>query len=262
MDAAAVRRLLESVRAGELGVEEAERRLKASPAYADLDFATVDHHRNLRQGHPEIVFAPGKKPDQAARIASEIHQRAGRVLVTRVEPAHVRALLRALPDAVHHETARAVAVLPELERETGIAIVSAGTADQEVAEEARVTCRYLGHEPEMVTDVGVAGVHRLLRHSDALQRARVVIAVAGMEGALASVVGGLVGVAVIAVPTSVGYGASFGGIAALLAMLNSCASGVTVVNIDNGFGAGYAASVINRLVREVKASADIQPVNS
>jgi len=243
MDAAAVRRLLERVRAGELGVDEAERHLKASPAYADLDFATVDHHRTLRQGHPEIVFAPGKKPDQAAQIAKEIHKRAGRVLVTRVEPAHVRALCEALPDAVHHETARAVAVLPECER-TGIAIVSAGTADQQAAEEARVTCRYVGHEPEMITDVGVAGVHRLLRHSDALLRARVVIAVAGMEGALASVVGGLVGVPVIAVPTSVGYGTGFGGLAAVLSMLNSCAANVTCVNIDNGVGAAIVAGLI------------------
>jgi NCAIR mutase (PurE)-related protein len=243
MDAAAVRRLLERVRAGELSVEEAERHLKASPAYADFEFATVDHHRSLRQGHPEIVFAPGKKPDQAAQIAKEIHARAGRVLVTRVEPAHVRALCSALPDAVHHETARAVAVLPECEP-TGIAIVSAGTADQHAAEEARVTCRYVGHEPEMITDVGVAGVHRLLRHSDALQRARVVITVAGMEGALASVVGGLVGVPVIAVPTSVGYGTGAGGLAAVLSMLNSCAANVTCVNIDNGVGAAIVAGLI------------------
>ncbi len=225
MDAAEVRRLLERVRAGELDVDEAERLLKASPAYADLEFATVDHHRALRQGHPEIVFAPGKQPDQAARIASEIHARSGRVLVTRVE------------------TAQAVAVLPE-RRPTGIAIVSAGTADQRVAEEARVTCRYLGHEPQMITDVGVAGVHRLLRHSDALIKARVVIAVAGMEGALASVVGGLVGVAVIAVPTSVGYGTGAGGLAAVLSMLNSCASNVTCVNIDNGVGAAIVAGLI------------------
>jgi NCAIR mutase (PurE)-related protein len=244
MDATEVRRLLERVRAGELPVEEAERRLKASPAYADLEFATVDHHRTLRQGHPEIIFAPGKQPDQAARIAQEIHARAGRVLVTRVEPAHVRALCEALPDAVHHETARAVAVLPDRERQTGIAIVSAGTADQQVAEEARVTCRYLGHEPEMITDVGVAGVHRLLRHSDALQRAKVVVAVAGMEGALASVVGGLVGVAVIAVPTSVGYGTGAGGLAAVLSMLNSCAANVACVNIDNGVGAAIVAGLI------------------
>lgn len=244
MDATEVRRLLERVRAGELAVDEAERLLKASPAYADLGFATVDHHRALRQGHPEIVFAPGKQPEQAARIASEIFARAGRVLVTRVEPAHVRALQQALPDAVHHETARAVAVLPEGARQTGIAIVSAGTADQRVAEEARVTCRYVGHEPEMITDVGVAGVHRLLRHSDALQRARVVIAVAGMEGALASVVGGLVGAPVIAVPTSVGYGTGAGGLAALLSMLNSCAANVTCVNIDNGVGAAVVAGLI------------------
>jgi len=245
MDTAEVRRLLERVRAGELSVAEAERSLKASPAYADLEFATVDHHRVLRQGHPEIVFAPGKQPDQAAQIALEIHGRAGRVLVTRVEPAHVRALCEALPDAVHHETARAVAVLPDRERQSGVAIVSAGTADQQTAEEARVTCRYVGQEPEMITDVGVAGVHRLLRHSDALQRAKVIIAVAGMEGALASVVGGLVGVPVIAVPTSVGYGTGAGGLAAVLSMLNSCAANVTCVNIDNGVGAAVVAGLIS-----------------
>jgi NCAIR mutase (PurE)-related protein len=244
MDATEVRRLLERVRAGELTVEAAERSLKASPAYADFEFATVDHHRALRQGHPEIVFAPGKKPEQAAQLAEEIHARAGRVLVTRVEAGHVRAIREALPEAVWHETARAVAVLPERERSAGIAIVSAGTADQQIAEEARVTCRYVGHEPEMITDVGVAGVHRLLRHAETLHEARVVIAVAGMEGALASVVGGLVGVPVIAVPTSVGYGTGAGGLAALLSMLNSCASNVTCVNIDNGVGAAVVAGLI------------------
>ncbi|MHC4549009.1 MAG: nickel pincer cofactor biosynthesis protein LarB [Planctomycetota bacterium] len=246
MDAREVRRLLERVRAGELTVEEAEHRLRASPAFTDLAFATVDHHRTLRQGHPEIVFAPGKTPSQAAEIARVIHARAGRVLVTRVEEAHVAALRDALPDAEHHATARAVSVMPAGRKlRPGIAIVTAGTADQPAAEEARVTCCYLGHEPAVVRDVGVAGVHRLLRHADALQRARVVIAVAGMEGALASVVGGLVGVPVIALPTSVGYGTGAGGLAALLSMLNSCASNVSCVNIDNGVGAAVVAGLIN-----------------
>jgi len=244
VNAEEVRRLLREVQQGDVTVEEAERRLKAWPAFTEFDFATIDHHRGLRQGHPEIVYAPGKTPEQAAAIAVEIHRRAGRVLVTRVEPAHVSVLVESLPGAVFHEQARAVTVLPEEERRTGIAIVSAGTADQQAAAEARVTCRYLHHEPTMVTDVGVAGVHRLLRHAAGLQEASVVIAVAGMEGALASVVAGLVGVPVIALPTSVGYGTGQGGLAALLSMLNSCAANVSCVNIDNGVGAAVVASLI------------------
>jgi len=239
-----LRRLLEGVRAGEVKPEEAERLLKAAP-FADLGFAKVDHHRAVRQGHPEIVYAPGKTPAQAAAIAREIHGRAGRVLVTRAGPEHAAAVLGEVPSAVHHELARAVAAWPEGHpRRAGIAIVTAGTADQAAAEEARVTCRFLGHEPEMVVDAGVAGIHRLLARTEALQRARVVIAVAGMEGALASVVGGLVGAPVVALPTSVGYGTGSGGYAALLSMLNSCASNVACVNIDNGVGAAVVASLI------------------
>jgi len=239
-----LRRLLEGVRAGEVKPEEAERLLKAAP-FADLGFAKVDHHREMRHGHPEIVYAPGKTPAQAAAIALEIHGRAGRVLVTRATPEHAVAVLDAVRSAVHHELARAVAAWPEGHpRRPGIAIVTAGTADQAAAEEARVTCRFLGYEPEMVVDAGVAGIHRLLARTESLQRARVVIAVAGMEGALASVVGGLVGAPVVALPTSVGYGTGSGGYAALLSMLNSCASNVACVNIDNGVGAAVVASLI------------------
>jgi NCAIR mutase (PurE)-related protein len=247
MDAAAVRRLLEQVRAGELDVAEAEARLRAVPPYAELgDFATIDHHRGLRQGHPEIVFAPGKTPPQVVAIAREILARSGRLLVTRTDTAQAAALTETIEACEHDAIARTVAVLPQAERRTGVAIVSAGTADQTAAREARATCLYLGEEPDFITDVGVAGVHRLLRHQERLQGARVVIVVAGMEGALASVVGGLVGVPVIALPTSVGYGTGHGGLAALLSMLNSCAANVTCVNIDNGVGAAVVASLINK----------------
>jgi NCAIR mutase (PurE)-related protein len=240
-----LRKLLEGVRAGEVPLADAEAILKAAPT-RDLGFANVDHHRAVRQGHPEIVYAPGKAPEEAAAIAYEIHARSGRVLVTRTGPEHVAALLAALPGAVHHAAARAVALWPQGHpRHPGVLIVTAGTADQPAAEEARVTCRFLGHEPEVVRDAGVAGIHRLLARVEALHRARVVIAVAGMEGALASVVGGLVGVPVVALPTSVGYGTGSGGYAALLSMLNSCASNVACVNIDNGVSAAVVACLIN-----------------
>lgn len=247
MDKARLEGLLREVREGKLPVRAAMERLLAAPPSADLGFATIDHHRELRQGHPEIVYAPGKTPAQLARIAKEIVRRSGRLLVTRVDAAQARALRKALPKARHHDVARTVSLLPpKWPTRAGIAIVSAGTADQAVAEEARATCRYLGHEPEMATDVGVAGIHRLLGRAEALRRARVVIAVAGMEGALASVVGGLVEAPVIGVPTSVGYGAGRGGIAALLSMLNSCAANVCCVNVDNGVGAAVVAAAINR----------------
>jgi len=247
MNADEVRALLESVRDGGLAPADAERRLRASPPFADLGFANVDHHRALRQGHPEIVYGPGKRPDQVAAIAFEIARRAGRVLVTRTDDAQAAALREALPEAEHDPVARTVLLRdPEVGARTGVAIVSAGTADQAAAREALQTARYLGEEPVMVVDVGVAGIHRLLARQEVLQAARVVIAVAGMEGALASVVGGLVGVPVVGLPTSVGYGAGAGGLAALLSMLNSCASNVCCVNIDNGVGAAVVASLINR----------------
>jgi len=214
-----------------------------------LPFATIDHLRPLTQGHEEVILCLGKTPDQVVAVAERLTERVGRFLATRAEPAHRSALAARFPRADVNELGRTVYLPPEPEREpTGrgtILIVTAGTSDLPVAEEAAVTARALENRVARLTDVGVAGIHRILTQTDLLRSAGVIIVVAGMEGALPSVVGGLVSVPVIAVPTSVGYGASFGGIAALLGMLNSCASGVTVVNIDNGFGAAAAASRIN-----------------
>jgi len=214
-----------------------------------LPFATIDHLRPLTQGHEEVILCLGKTPDQVVAIAERLTERVGRFLATRAEPAHRGALAARFPRADVNELGRTVYLAPEPEPEpTGrgtILIVTAGTSDLPVAEEAAVTARALQNRVGRLTDVGVAGIHRILTQTDLLRSAGVIIVVAGMEGALPSVVGGLVSVPVIAVPTSVGYGASFGGIAALLGMLNSCASGVTVVNIDNGFGAAAAASRIN-----------------
>lgn len=214
-----------------------------------LPFAQIDHLRPLTQGHPEVIFCSGKTPGQVVAIAERLERANGGFLATRAEPAHGDALLMRFPRAEHNALGRTVflAAAPE-PAPTGrgtVLVVTAGTSDLAVAEEAAVTARALGNRVERLTDVGVAGIHRLLTQTDALRTAAVIIVVAGMEGALPSVVGGLVKVPVIAVPTSVGYGASFGGLAALLAMLNSCASGITVVNIDNGFGAAAAASRIN-----------------
>jgi len=244
-------RLLEKFRAGGVGRDQVLRAFQAAPL-ADLGFAQVDTHRALRKGFPEIIFSQGKTPSQVVRIAAKLIEREHRVLATRLGPEHARALQRHFKRAVHHELARCVTIekKPLPKRPGTIAVVCAGTSDLPVAEEATVTAEIMGNRVERVNDVGVAGVHRLLNRLEVIQCANVVIVVAGMEGALPSVVGGLVDKPVIAVPTSVGYGASFGGIAALLAMLNSCASGVTVVNIDNGFGAGYAASQINALAAE------------
>ncbi|MGQ0613813.1 MAG: nickel pincer cofactor biosynthesis protein LarB [Planctomycetaceae bacterium] len=243
MDREALRRLLSSVRAGRLPVERALERLAALPPTGDLGFARVDHHRALRQGHPEVVYAPGKTPAQLAAIAKEIARRSGRVLVTRVDDAQARAVRRAVKGSVQSFTS--VALLPKRRaKRRGIVIVTAGTSDLPVAEEARLTCRMMGCEPELVVDVGVAGIHRLFAHAETLRAARVLIVAAGMEGALPSVVGGLVAAPVIAVPTSVGYGTGAGGFAALLAMLNSCAANVCCVNIDDGFGAGTLAGLI------------------
>lgn len=241
-------RLLEQFRAGGVSREEVLRAFQAAPI-ADLGFAQVDTHRALRRGFPEVIFSEGKTPAQVVRIAAQLVRDHGRALATRVGPEQVRALRRKFPRAVYHELARCVTIerKPLPKRPGTVAVVCAGTSDLPVAEEAAVTAEMMGNRVERIHDVGVAGVHRLLNRLDALQRANVIVVVAGMEGALPSVVAGLVDKPVIAVPTSVGYGASFGGVAALLAMLNSCASGVTVVNIDNGFGAGYAASQINAL---------------
>jgi pyridinium-3,5-biscarboxylic acid mononucleotide synthase len=243
-----IRKLFEQVRGGTLSADEAVERLRHLP-FEDLGFAKVDHHRALRAGMPEVIFGPGKTPAQLAQIFSRLAQHDGNVLATRVSKEQFAAVRKKVRMAKYQEDARAI-VLRRDKKKYGkgmIAVVSAGTSDIPVAEEALVTAEIMGNEVEHLYDVGVAGIHRLLANRGTLTRARVVIVCAGMEGALPSVVGGLVGVPVIAVPTSVGYGAAFQGVAALLGMMNSCASNVSVVNIDNGFGAGYVASLINRL---------------
>jgi NCAIR mutase (PurE)-related protein len=217
--------------------------------YADMGFAKVDLHRSIRSGNAEVVFGQGKTPDQAALILEKLALTNANVLCTRATEEMYEAVRRRLPDAAYHEAARMILLRREEAREVGkaVALVSAGTADMPVAEEAAVTAEFYGSPVDRIYDVGVAGIHRLLDKAERIRAANVVIAVAGMEGALASVVGGLVDKPVVAVPTSVGYGASMGGMAALFAMLNSCSLGVSVMNIDNGFGAGYLASMINRL---------------
>jgi len=242
--------LLAEVAAGRLTPKAALDRLRHLP-FEDLPFARIDHHRSLRQGQPEVVFCEGKTPDQVTAICERLEAVDGMFLGTRASESVAARLRDRFPRMLWNPLARTVhlppAEQPERAPVTGsILVVSAGTSDLPIAEEAAVVAEAFGHAVERLVDVGVAGVHRLLAAGEQLQRARVVIVVAGMEGALPSVVGGLVGAPVIAVPTSVGYGASFGGLAALLAMLNSCAAGVTVVNIDNGFGAAAAASRICR----------------
>jgi len=243
--------LLEKFRAGGVSRDQVLRAFQAAPV-ADLGFAQVDTHRALRKGFPEVIFGGSKTPEQVVKIATRILTSESRVLVTRITAAHARALRKNHRRAVHHETARCVTIekTPLAKRPGTIGVICAGTSDLPVAEEAAVTAEIMGNRVERIYDVGVAGLHRLLAKSENLRRANVLVVVAGMEGALPSVVAGLVSKPVIAVPTSVGYGASFGGIAALLGMLNSCASGLTVVNIDNGFGAGYAASQINALATD------------
>jgi pyridinium-3,5-biscarboxylic acid mononucleotide synthase len=241
-----VRDLLSGVADGSVPVESALASLALEPTES-LGFATIDHHRALRQGFPEVVYGAGKTTEQLVAIAQRIAERGDGVLTTRVAEESVPALLAALPGAQHNSLARTVvlrATQPPVTARGTALIVTAGTSDLPVAEEAAVTADAMGCVAERLTDVGVAGIHRLLSSRGALERASVIVVVAGMDGALASVVGGLVRVPVIAVPTSVGYGASFGGIAPLLTMLNSCAAGVTVVNIDNGFGAAVAAARI------------------
>jgi pyridinium-3,5-biscarboxylic acid mononucleotide synthase len=241
-------KLLEQFRAGQVGRDKVLQAFQAPPM-ADLGFARVDTHRALRKGFPEVIFGAGKTPEQVVKIAAKLLEHEHRVLVTRVTPEHARAVRKKFKLAVHHEVARCITIeLEPLARQPGtIAVVCAGTSDLPVAEEAAVTAEIMGNQVERVADVGVSGVHRLFGQLPRLQSANVIIVVAGMEGALPSVVAGLVSKPVIAVPTSIGYGAHFAGLAPLLGMLNSCGSGVTVVNIDNGFGAGYAASQINAL---------------
>jgi NCAIR mutase (PurE)-related protein len=243
-----LRSLFEQVREGAVDVEAAIARLRHMP-FEDLGFAKVDHHRALRHGMPEVVFAKGKTPEQVAAIVEKLLENAPNVLVTRADSKCAEIVTERYPEAEYFPLSGVVRFWRDqsIRGKGKIAVVSAGTSDIPVAEEAQLTAQTMGNEVDAVHDIGVAGIHRLMHNRERLTCARVVIVCAGMEGALPSVVGGLVSCPVIAVPTSVGYGASFHGLAALLGMLNSCASNVTVVNIDNGFGAGYVASLINQV---------------
>src|SRR2546425_96149 len=248
MNEAQLRALMEQVREGAIDVDAALTRLRHMP-FEDLGFAKVDHHRALRQGMPEVIFAMGKTPEQVTAIAGRLLENAPNVLITRADPATADYVAARFPGSEYFPASRAIRFWGDrtLRGKGRIAVVCAGTSDIPVAEEAQITAEVMGNEVETIHDIGVAGIHRLMNNRMRLTEARVVVVCAGMEGALPSVVGGLVSCPVIAVPTSVGYGASFHGLAALLGMLNSCASNVTVVNIDNGFGAGYVASLINRI---------------
>ena len=248
MDQSALRKLLEDVREGRLSPDEALTRLRHLP-FEDLGFAKIDHHRPLRVGMPEVIYCAGKAPEQVADIFAQMAEHGTNVLATRADATKFAAVKARVSEAEFHPLSGCI-VLRRNQEKRGrglIAVVCAGTSDLPVAEEAAVTASLMGNEVEQICDVGVAGLHRLLAQRDVLSRARVLIVCAGMEGALPSVVAGLVAAPVICVPTSVGYGASFGGLAALLGMLNSCSPNTAVVNIDNGFGAGYLASVINQV---------------
>lgn len=248
MTTEAIRALLEQVRRGKLGVNDALERLRNLP-YEDLGYAKIDHHRTLRQGFPEVIFGQGKSPEHVEGVVRRMLSRRHNILITRGSQALFERIKKFAPKAAFHPLSGAIAIRADrtIRGKGKILAVSAGTSDIPVAEEAQITAEMMGNRVQTLYDVGVAGIHRLLGESRLLRGARVIVCVAGMEGALPSVVAGLVAVPVIAVPTSIGYGASFSGLAALLGMLNSCASNVAVVNIDNGFGAGYLASVINRL---------------
>ena len=248
MDQDLLRTLFEQVRTGAVEIDTAMERMRHMP-FEDLGFAKVDHHRALRHGMPEVIFAQGKTPGQVSAIAERLLANAKNVLITRADPECAALVTAQLPGAEYLPLSCAIRFWRDrtLHGKGRIAVVCAGTSDIPVAEEAQVTAELMGNEVDTIHDIGVAGIHRLMSNRERLAGARVVVVCAGMEGALPSVVGGLVSCPVIAVPTSVGYGASFHGLAALLGMLNSCASNVTVVNIDNGFGAGYVASLINRL---------------
>ena len=255
MDKEVLTELLEKVASGKLSPTEALEKLRWQPVEPISDFARLDHHRVLRQSMPEFVYGEGKSPAQVATILSAMVERTGRALATRITEAHFETVRSVLPEAVHHPVARIISVNSFPKTKVGdVLVIAAGTSDVPVAEEAAEVLRFLGNSTRTVYDVGVAGIHRLLEHANHLQEADVVIVVAGMEGALPSVVGGLIDSPVIAVPTSVGYGASFQGLAALLGMLNSCATGVTVVNIDNGLGAATAA---HRLLTRLRLSHDV-----
>ena len=251
MDPASLRSLLDRVADGSLSTEEAVDHLRDLP-FENLGFAHVDHHRTLRTGYPEVIFCQGKTSEQIVAIAERLVERESQVLATRIAPDAAEKLCQRFPQTHYDELARTALIPgPHAPQERGLVlVVSAGTSDLPVAREAEITARAMGACVESIFDVGVAGIHRLLAYRDTLRTAKAIVVVAGMEGALASVVGGLVDIPVIAVPTSVGYGANFSGLSALLTMLNSCASGVSVVNIDNGFGAGYSAALINNQSRD------------
>jgi NCAIR mutase (PurE)-related protein len=248
IDEQRLRELLSSVRNGSTAIDDALTELRDLP-YEDIGYARIDHHRALREGLPEVVLGLGKTAEQIAGIAQRLAARNDRLLVTRASPEAFDAVHRVVPDAVYKETARAIVVdRRDTPLQAGVAVLCAGTADLSVAEEAAVTAEVIGSAVDRIYDVGVAGIHRLFAALPRIRAARAIVVVAGMEGALPSVVGGLVATPVIAVPTSVGYGANFSGLSALLTMLNSCAAGVSVVNIDNGFGAGYIAAMMNRQI--------------
>lgn len=233
-----------------MAVDAALNELRHLP-YEDLGFAKIDHHRELRDLLPEVILAQGKTPSEIAAISERLVERSGRLLVTRLDRDGFRALQSSVPDAEYHERARVATVEREVRALLpGVTVLCAGTSDLPVAQEAMITAHMAGSEANLIADVGVAGIHRLFDQMDAIRAAQVLVVVAGMDGALPSVVAGLVSTPVVAVPTSIGYGASFGGLAPLLAMLNSCAAGVSVVNIDNGFGAGYLAAQINALAHQ------------
>jgi len=247
-----IRKLLEKVKNQEMSIDDACDELKDLP-YKDIGFANIDNHRAIRTGYPEVIFCQGKTPQQIAMIMKALAEKGGTIMGTRATEEDYLTVKEMIPEAVYYDTARIIAVISkdagknmESEDRRSVAVVTAGTADIPVAEEAAVTAELMGNKVFRIYDVGVAGIHRLFNRLDDIRAADVVVAVAGMEGALASVVGGLVDAPVIAVPTSIGYGANLGGLSALLSMLNSCANGVGVVNIDNGFGAAYLASVINK----------------
>lgn len=243
-----LKKLLENVKSGEVEIDSALAELKKLP-FEDLGFAKVDHHRKIRNGYPEVIYCQGKTLGQIKAIVQKLMEHDNNIMATRAGREVFDAIAEITDDAVYYEQARIVVIKRRevLISEKIIAVVTAGTSDIPVAEEAAITAEVMGNKVDRIYDVGVAGIHRLLANTDALMKANVLVVVAGMEGALASVVGGMVDKPVIAVPTSVGYGANFGGLSALLTMLNSCASGIGVVNIDNGFGAGYLASMINRI---------------
>jgi pyridinium-3,5-biscarboxylic acid mononucleotide synthase len=248
MDKQTLETLLSQVQSGHTSIDEAIERLSDLP-YKDLGYAKIDNHRSLRTGYPEVIYGKGKTPEQVRGIVEFMMERENNILVTRATQEMAAAAKEVCPDAEWHETARCITVRrkPADLTETHIAVVTAGTADLPVAEEAAVTAEIFDNRTDRFFDVGIAGIHRLYDNLEDIRRAKVIVVIAGMEGALPSLVGGLVDKPVIAVPTSAGYGASFGGLSALLGMLTSCASGVSVVNIDNGFGAGYLAGMINRL---------------